>query len=253
MGKIHAQRRRPVPSKRQSAFEQLEGRELFTATPVAAPAGSAKLAGAVIGTAGSYQNKGNTTANAFDGKASTYADAATGSGNWAGLDLGTPQQVTQVQFLPRGGYAGRMVGGTFQGSTTADFSAGVVNLFTVTTAPGTSAYTAVPVTAGGPFEYVRYVSPAGSYDNVAEIEFDGTAPVTAVPNTPATPVATATAAGVHLAWAGDPTSVVNTYAVQRQGPTDADVRDGRRHGRDHVRRPDGGRLDGVRVPSRRHE
>ena len=192
----------------------------MSVSPLAAPAGSAKLTGAVLGTPGSYQGKGNTVANAFDGKTATYFDGATSTGNWAGLDLGTPELITQVQFLPRSGYAGRMAGGVFQGSTTPDFSAGVTTLFDITTTPTPSAFTSVPPAAAGPFEYVRYLSPAGSYGNVAEVEFDGAAPVTAVPNTPATPAATASAAGVQLSWASDPTSVVATYTVLRQGPTD---------------------------------
>ena len=39
------------------------------------PSGSAKLTGTVAGTAGSYQGKGNTAANAFDGHPGTFFDA----------------------------------------------------------------------------------------------------------------------------------------------------------------------------------
>ena len=201
-------------------FERLEGRQLMSAVPLAAPAGSAKLSGAILGTAGSYQNKGNTVANVFDGNTGTYFDAPTATGDWAGLDLGTAEQVTQVQFVPRSGYAGRMVGGVFQASATADFSAGVTTLLTVATVPASGKYTAVAVNVSGAFEFVRYLAPAGSNGNVAEIEFDGYAPATAVPNAPAAPVATASYAGVQLAWPADPSSVVSSYTVERQGPTD---------------------------------
>ena len=209
-------------SGRRSTFERLEGRQLFTAVaPLPAPAGSAKVTGTVLGTAGSYQNKGNTIANVFDGNVSTFFDAPGGSGAaWAGLDLGTADRITQVQFVPRGGYAGRMVGGVFQGSNTADFSAGVVNLFSVSATPASGKFTAVAVADSGSYEFVRYLAPASGSGNVAEVEFDGYLPATAVPNTPATPTAVASVSGVQLSWASDPTSVVAAYTVERQGPAD---------------------------------
>jgi len=78
------------------------------------------LTGTAIGTAGSYQNQGNTIANVFDGDPSTFFDAPTASGSWVGLDLGSAQVVTQVEFAPRdsdwSGFAQRMVGGEIQAS-----------------------------------------------------------------------------------------------------------------------------------------
>ena len=133
------------------------------------------LAGTVIGTAGSYQNKGNTIAKAFDGNLSTCFDAPTANGNWAGLDLGAARTITAVAYASRSGYGSRMNGGTFQGSTTADFSAGVVTLFTIpaNANPGSTTLTRQPVNVAGAFRYVRYLSPAGSYGNVAELAFFG--------------------------------------------------------------------------------
>jgi N-acetylneuraminic acid mutarotase len=142
-------------------------------TPLAAPSGSTKLAGTLIGTAGSFQNKGNTIANAVDGNVGTFFDAPTANGDWVGLDLGTPAVITQVQFAPRAGWAARMVGGIFQGSISSDFSAGVTNLFTITATPPVGSYTIDPVNGGTAFEYVRYLAPAGAYGNIAELEFDG--------------------------------------------------------------------------------
>ena len=109
----------------------------FNIQTVAGSSSSAggKLAGTIIGTAGSYKSDGNTIAKAFDGNLNTFYDGSTANGNWLGLDLGAPSNIAQVKYSPRSGWAARMVGGIFQGSSTADFSAGVVNLFTITATP----------------------------------------------------------------------------------------------------------------------
>jgi hypothetical protein len=140
-------------------------------------AAPAKLTGAVIGTAGSYNNAGNTIANAFDGNLSTFFDAPTPSGAWVGLDLGTATAVSQVSFAPRdsgySGFAQRMVGGEIQASNTADFSSGVVTAYTITAAPPVEQLTTVTLPAIGAYRYWRYIGPAGGSCNIAELEFDG--------------------------------------------------------------------------------
>ncbi len=248
----------PKPSRRtahRTPFERLEDRRFYSvaAAPLPVPTGSAKLTGAAVGTAGSYKSQGNTIANVFDGNGATFFDGPAASGDWAGLDLGAAETVTQVQFVPRVGWGGRMVGGVFQGSATADFSAGVVTLATVTATPATGTYSAVAVTNATAFRYVRYLTPTGGYGNVAELEFDGVVttatptptptpvstptptptplpppvvivpvvPVAAVAPTPAAPTATAGATGVVLTWAGDTTGTTTGYTVERQGPTAA--------------------------------
>jgi len=132
-----------------------------------------KLSGTVIGTAGSYQNDGNTIAKAFDGSLSTYFDGPTANGNWAGLDLGTAHSIGQISYAPRANWAGRMVGGIFQASNTADFSSVVVNLFTITATPPYNALSTVGVSASGTYRYVRYLSPANSWGDVSEVQFFG--------------------------------------------------------------------------------
>ena len=134
---------------------------------------AAKLAGTTFGTAGSYQSKGNTIANATDGKPSTFFDAPTANGNVVGIDLGSAKVATQVRFAPRAGFTRRMLGGTFQASNTADFSRGTVTLATVTTAPPAGSLTTLLLTNTTAYRFYRYVAPAGSYGNVAELEFDG--------------------------------------------------------------------------------
>jgi endoglucanase len=132
-----------------------------------------KLTGTVIGTAGSFRNLGNTTANAFDGNLSTYFDAPTASGDFVGLDLGTSKLVTQISYAPRAGFASRMLGGEFQASNSATFSSGVVTLYTITSLPATGVLTTVTLTNTSAFRYVRYLSPANGYGNIAELAFAG--------------------------------------------------------------------------------
>ncbi len=129
--------------------------------------------GTVIGTAGSYASAGNTVAKAVDGNLATYFDGPTANGNWVGLDLGSALSVSQISFAPRAGFAGRMVGGLFQASTSADFSTGVTTLYTVTTPPAVGSLTTVTLASPVAARYFRYLSPAGSYGNIAELAFAG--------------------------------------------------------------------------------
>lgn len=133
-----------------------------------------QLTGTVIGTTGSWDNLGNTVANAFDGNLSTYFDASQSNGAWAGLDLGSAEVITQIRYAPRPNYAGRMIGGVFQGSNTPDFSSGVVTLYTITTIPVTGVLNTVNISNSSAFRYVRYLGPNYGHCNVAEIQFWGT-------------------------------------------------------------------------------
>ena len=103
----------------------------------ATPISIMKLAGTIIGTAGSYNNSGNTIAKVFDNDLNTFFDANVANGAWAGLDLGSGAAaiVTQIRFCPRASSGSRMVGGQFQGANVANFSSGVVTLFTVASSP----------------------------------------------------------------------------------------------------------------------
>ena len=138
-------------------------------TDKASAAVHTKLTGTTIGTAGSYNNSGNTIAKATDGSTSTYFDGQAGSGNWVGYDLGSAVSITQIAYAPRSGYASRLTGGQIQISTTADFSSGVTTIYTITAAPASSLTTITlssPVTA----RYIRYLSPAASHGDISEFE-----------------------------------------------------------------------------------
>ena len=124
---------------------------------------------AAIGSAGSYQGKGNTGGNAFDQNLSTFYDAYHFSGDWTGRDLGSAVALAQVAYAPRAGYAGRMVGGQFQVSSTKDFSSDVHTIYTVTTAPAAGQLTTVGVGQVGADRYFRYLGPTGGECNVAEV------------------------------------------------------------------------------------
>lgn len=178
----------------------------------AAPYPPVKLTGTVIGSPGSWNGQGNTINNAFDNNLGTYYDAANASGDWAGLDFGSAKVIKMLNFCPRTGFAGRMVGGVFQAANVANFSSGVVTLFTVTAAPTEGAFTSQIISDTGSYRYVRYVGPANGYCNVAEIEFyeGGT------PSTPAVPTGLAAVPGnnqVSLSWATS--AGATSYNVKR--------------------------------------
>ncbi len=134
-----------------------------------------RLTGTVIGTSGSYQNDGNTIANAFDGNLSTFFDGPTADGNYAGLNLGSADVIASISYAPRAGFAGRMVGGVFQGSNSINFS-NPTTLYTISSVPAQGMLTTVDASSKSAFQYVRYVSPVGSYGDVAEVQLFGANP-----------------------------------------------------------------------------
>jgi alpha-N-arabinofuranosidase len=167
----------------------------------------------VIGSPGSWGNLGNTITNVFDGNTNTYYDAVNGTGDWAGLDLGSGAAaiVMQLKYCPRAGFAGRMVGGQFQGANLANFSSGVVTLFTVASTPPDGVMTVQAVTNAASFRYLRYLGPAGGYCNVAEVEFWGFNAV--APSAPTGLSAVAGDAQVALSW--NVSSGATNYYIKR--------------------------------------
>ncbi len=127
----------------------------------------------IIGTKGSYNSSGYTKEFAFDQDSSTYFDSPNVSGSWVGLDMNGIYKITGIRYYPRISYGSRMNGGKFQGSNTADFSSGVVDLATISTTPVVE-WNCITVTNTNSFKYVRYLSPNNSQGNVGEIEFYGT-------------------------------------------------------------------------------
>ena len=173
-----------------------------------------KLTGAIIGTAGSWGNSGNTITNVFDNNLSTFFDAPTGNGCWVGLDFGlsVSNVITQINYCPRSGFESRMVGGMFQGANQLSFS-NAVTLSTVGAQPAAGGFTSVGITNPAAFRYVRYLSPDGGFGNVAELEFYGypwSVPA-AVPN--GLSALAASASQINLAW--NVLTNAATYNVKR--------------------------------------
>jgi hypothetical protein len=184
--------------KAAPVFSGVEGSE-SAVVAAAAVAPATKLSGTILGTAGSYNNGGNTKDKAMDGALGTFFDASTGNGAWVGLDLGNAAVIGEVRYCPRATHAGRMIGGKFQGSATADFSDGVVDLLTIGSAPTTGLLTSRAVSAATPFRYVRYLSPDNGWGNVAEVEFH--AVTTPPPPAPRSLAASGGSRRVALVWA----------------------------------------------------
>jgi hypothetical protein len=126
----------------------------------------------IIGTEGSYNSNGMTRDLVYDGDITTYFDSPTTSGGWAGLELYGIYRITGIRFQPRASYGSRMNGGKFQGSNTPDFSANVVDLYTISATPQVR-WNCVTINNTTAFKYVRYLSPNNSNGNVAEVEFWG--------------------------------------------------------------------------------
>ena len=131
-----------------------------------------QLRGATYGTVGSSDGDGDTVAAATDGDLTTFFSSPTPAGN-VGIDLGSAEAVTQIAFAPRAGYAGRMVGGTFQFSATEGFSSGVTTIETVTAAPAEGVLTTCTLATPVAARYWRYLGPVNGYGNVAEFQLFG--------------------------------------------------------------------------------
>jgi hypothetical protein len=175
------------------------GSETADSAPVAVLA-NRRLDGDIIGSSGSWNDAGATKETVFDDSLRNFFDAPTGNGQWAGLDLGAPTVITQVRYCPRNAFAGRMVGGRFQGTNVPDFSSGVATLFTITAMPPDGTLTTQEISHPGAFRYVRYLSPDNGFGNVAEVAFYG------LPTVSTDPVRldVQTAGGaLQLAWPAD--------------------------------------------------
>ncbi|MCR6642523.1 MAG: Ig-like domain-containing protein [Sporocytophaga sp.] len=162
-----------------------------------------KISGTSIGTAGSWNNDGATRDKAFDGNILTDFDAPTGDA-WTGLSLGSGHRITGIKYYPRRKSADRMVGGKFQGSNSADFSSGVVDLATITVEPFQD-WNCITVNNTTYFAYIRYVGPSGGHANVAEIEFYGT-----VQTVNQLPIISITSPVTNQSFAAPATITINT-------------------------------------------
>lgn len=171
------------------------------------------LTGTVIGTPGSYLNDPSWDKDeAWDGDFSTFYDALNATGDWTGLDLGSPKKFSLIRFAARSGWGSRMNGGQFQGSNTSDFSSDVVTFHTVNTNNTPSGeFTDQIVNDAGSYRYIRYIGPTDGYCNIAEIEFyeDG------APDAPTNLIAAAVTGSVSLDWDDNTDLDFASYQVYR--------------------------------------
>ena len=160
-----------------------------------------KLAGAIIGTSGSYGGSGNTIANVFDNNLTTFFDGPAANGCWAGLDFGAGVNnvITQISYCPRATFESRMVGGLFQGANQADFS-DAVTLYTVAAQPATGVFTSATIASPAAFRYVRYLSPNNGWGNVAEVQFYGYQSLVAPPVPGGLAAAAVSSSQINLVW-----------------------------------------------------
>jgi hypothetical protein len=168
-----------------------------TSTPTTNGTGT-KVTGTPIGTTGSWNNSGNDRSKALDGDLWSYFDSNVASGAYVGYDLGSAKVISSVRFAPRSGLGFRMVGGQFQGSND---NSNWTNLFTVNSTPSDGQYTTGSVGNSTAFRYVRYLAPAGSYGNVADVEFYSTDATTSTPSTNTGSQLRGTAIGTAGSWA----------------------------------------------------
>jgi hypothetical protein len=73
-----------------------------------------KLRGKPIGTPRSYQNSSMTFDKTFDGDISTFYEALSPDNSWTGLDLGEPQTISKILYLPRNAAHGIYEGHTYE-------------------------------------------------------------------------------------------------------------------------------------------
>ncbi|MFT5524098.1 MAG: hypothetical protein ACI9HK_002049, partial [Pirellulaceae bacterium] len=134
---------------------------------------SVKFAGTAIAGPGSESHQGNNYERVFDGDLLTNLDGPDASSYWVGLDLGEAMPIRQIRFAGRIGLEQRMVGGKFQGSNSADFSAkDVVELLEVTAVPARG-WVSHNLSSTNALRYVRYLPPENAYGNIAELEVRG--------------------------------------------------------------------------------
>lgn len=153
----------------------------------AAATADGRLFGTAIGSDYSYDHCGATNEILFDGSLGNFIDIGQSGGGWAGLDLGSGVSavITGVKYCPRKDFANAIVGGKFQASNTADFSGGVIDLYTITTAPSEGVLTSRAVNSGSAYRYVRYIQSANNgWNTAAEVQFLGTSNGQSVPSAP---------------------------------------------------------------------
>ena len=93
---------------------------------------------------------------------------------WIGLDLGSPHVITKVGWAPsvESQVLSRAVLGVFEGANRPDFM-DALPLYMIEEKAMNNKMTYADVNCSRGFRYVRFVKPAGAYQNLAGLEFYG--------------------------------------------------------------------------------
>ncbi|VGO16551.1 hypothetical protein PDESU_05142 [Pontiella desulfatans] len=152
----------------------------FGASDLSAEATGKGLPYDIIGPPSSYgEGSALDMDNLFDGDPAVFADT-TVAGSWAGLDLGSAQQVVQIDYVLRNWNPHAVnngTNGTFEGSNDPDFLTGVEILHTIPTNVATyPTVNSITITNASSFRYVRAKGRTANPDAkplyfLAEIDF----------------------------------------------------------------------------------
>jgi hypothetical protein len=141
--------------------------DLGTTTPVPF------VTGIWFGQPGSYNGYGSTGNKAYNGNIFDYYDVTnTYNYGYTCLDLGKKRTITGIRYVGRADILSRCVGGRFQISETGEFDSDGVTIHTIAAAPAAYEIVAVSLAAPVTTRYVRYISAANGYGNIADIEWD---------------------------------------------------------------------------------
>lgn len=121
-----------------------------------------KLEGSPIG------SNQTSASKAFDGNESSLYVGNKSSYSWVGLDLESSHMITEVRWKAPMNLSQLILLGVFQGANKEDFSDAVP--IAIIDDLNTNSRT---VSCSRGFRYVRYVGPADSYSQIAEVEFYG--------------------------------------------------------------------------------
>lgn len=126
------------------------------------PLSASKLSGNIMA------SHPNNAEKAFDQDESTFYLTSQSSYSWIGLDLGKQYVIDKVAWLPNPNVKLTELG-IFQGANNPDFS-DAIPIYLIDDTDKREA----DITCSRGFRYVRYVGPANSYCQIAELEFFGT-------------------------------------------------------------------------------
>ena len=133
-----------------------------------------RISGDVIGMPGFGGKKSvNQSGKAFDGDVATFFKGVRSTGSWAGLWRGQTvrERIVKIRFRPKAGAAASMRGGVFQVASDPSFVVGLREIARISKTPANNQWTEIILPAAVNPVAIRYLGPASSYGQVAEIEF----------------------------------------------------------------------------------